>query len=530
MPDVSYYFALFKRFQIIGHGNSGISHGRSPNPTGGFDLKGPHAAFGNSNRGALLGATSNPAHSPLWAALNARVMGNPSPTVAGTTWPAMPLGNPLGWSDFQTGAPAPKLVDVFADWIAAGKVDDIPDDVIATVPAPIAGVLDSGVALFACSVAGDDGTRPGTVPPDFWRSSLIFLVDRRTGTTANPTELAAASEYWLTAVIGNRGDAAGGRMYYPPPPQPQRPKVEAAAWVMVWNTGTSPAVQLPALSNLDVNSTNGAYEAYFVAAGNYEVVGFRLNVQTAFDGLVRAIEASGTDLGGLTPEQWVHGQGAHLCVKVLVRQETESWPLLGDTPFTDRRLAQKNLAPFAIDLTMSSPDPNIVWRNFMVGDVLRSVRRSPKSPLRLGSHRLGIRAKDAEGFGFYLAIPAHSFKRWWGKRALDGFQIIDVERLPSEQTPPFPDHVVIAPSGRESWLEIPPLGKDYLGMSLGIEYRARTLRPGTLGEVSVVQQTATSIVEKGTEQAPEWVTVGGFTLRVSAHDSREDEKAVVSGY
>src|SRR5687767_15891223 len=121
MPAASYYFALFKRFRVIGHGNSGISHGRSPNPTGGFDLKGPHAVFGNSNRGALLGSTSNPADSPLWATLNAHVMGNSSATVAGTAWQAMPLGNPLGWSDFQTSAPVPKLVDVVADWIAAGK-------------------------------------------------------------------------------------------------------------------------------------------------------------------------------------------------------------------------------------------------------------------------------------------------------------------------------------------------------------------------------------------------------------------------
>ena len=523
MPGASYYFALFKRFQIIGHVNAQISHGRPTAPTGGFDLKDPHAIFASSNRGALLGSTTNPADSPLWAVLNARAMGNSSATVGATTWPAMPIGNPPGWSDFQTAAPAPKLVDVFADWIAAGKVDDIPDDVIAAMPAPIAAPLDSGVVLFACSVAGDDGTRPGTVPADFWSSSLIFLVDGRTGATVNPGELAAANEYWLTAVIGNRGGTSGGRIQYP-----AQPKVESAAWVMVWNTGTSPAVQLPALSNLDVNSTNGVYEVYFVRGGHYEVVGFRLNVQTAFDGLVRAIAASGTDLGGLTPQQWVHGQGAHLCVKVLVRQDTELWPRLADTPFTDRRLAQKNLAPFAIDLSVSSPDPNIVWRNFMMGDVLRAVRRSPKFPW-LGSHRLGIRLKGAaEGLGMYLAIPERSFRRWWGKRAIDGFTVIDAAKLRDRRTPPFPRHVVLVPTGKESWLEIPALGRKYLAMSLGIEYSPRNLKPGPLGEVSMVQQTATAKDEKEGEQVPEWITVGGFTLRVSAYDPREDEKALLT--
>ena len=38
------------------------------------------------------------------------------------------------------------------------------------------------------------------------------------------------------------------------------------------------------------------------------MIGFRLNVQTVFDGMVRAIGESAVDLGGLTPEQWVHAE------------------------------------------------------------------------------------------------------------------------------------------------------------------------------------------------------------------------------
>ena len=59
------------------------------------------------------------------------------------------------------------------------------------------------------------------------------------------------------------------------------------ASVMVWNTFDSPGVQLPALSNLDVNDKNGIYPQYFLNAGQYDVVSFRLNVQTVFDGIVQ---------------------------------------------------------------------------------------------------------------------------------------------------------------------------------------------------------------------------------------------------
>ncbi len=327
MPNPSFYFTLFKKFQVINHVPTDSVHG-APAPTGGFNLNDPNAVFGNSNRGALLGATPIPSDSPLWAVLNSRAMGAGGfapVNVGGVSWPTMPPGSPPAWLDFQVNAPAPKVVEVFGNWIAAGKPNDVPNGVIAALPPPIGGGLDSGIAVFACSVAGDNGIRPGMVPPNFWDTSLIYLVDPATGNIANPTELAASSEYYLAAVIGNRGNAVGGRYVGATP-------VEAAGWVMVWNTGMSPAVQLPALSNLDMNSTNGVYDVYFLKPGRYDVVGFRLNVQTVFDGLVKAIGASGMDLGGLTPAEWVHAQGAHLCAKVLVRAQNESWPVLGARP------------------------------------------------------------------------------------------------------------------------------------------------------------------------------------------------------
>src|SRR5437660_767198 len=153
MPNPSYYFTLFKKFQVLDHVPSKTVHG-SAVPTGGFDLKNPNVVFGNSNRGALLGATTTPADSPLWAILNSRSLGNPAFTpvnVGGVAWPTMPPGTPSSWTDFQINAPAPKLVQVFADWIAAGKTNDVPNGVLATIPPTITSGLNAGVSLFACS-------------------------------------------------------------------------------------------------------------------------------------------------------------------------------------------------------------------------------------------------------------------------------------------------------------------------------------------------------------------------------------------
>lgn len=521
MPNPSYYFTLFKKFQVINHVPTNTVHG-SAAPPGGFDLKDPNAAFGNSPaKGPFLGAPgANPANTPLWAILDAKARGLSTVVVGANSWRAMPLFVTTAWTDFQVNAPPPKLVDVFANWINAGKVNDVPGGVIGTVPAPIGGTLDQDVSLFVCSVAGDDGTRPGTVPPDFWNSSLIFLVNPANGNIENPPELSASSEYYLTAVVGNRGNAAGGRYLSPP-----AMKIEAAGWVMVWNTGMSPAVQLPALSNLDVNSTNGVYEVYFLRAREYEVVGFRLNVQTVFDGLVKAIDASGMNLGGLTAAQWVHAQGAHLCAKVLVRKEGDSWPLVGDTPFTDRRLAQKNIAPFAVDLAVVSPDPNIIWKNFVVGDVFKFMRLPGRSDDRWGVHKLTIKTKLPPGaLRLYLAVPKRSFARWFRKNAIKGFKLIDEKSLHGLKAP-FPEHVILMLVGRENSIEIPALREEFLAVSLGVQYSVKRLKEGAQGTMSVVQQTVIPTLDVRRKcYKIEPVTVGGFTLKLDVQDSRRMPK------
>jgi hypothetical protein len=109
---ISYYFNLFKKFQVINHVPEGTVHG-----AGGFNLSDPNSVFGNSNLGALLGSTTSPADSPLWAILNSRAAGNPGfapVTVGGQQWPTMPLDPlPHAWNDLQVNA-SPKLMDAFA--------------------------------------------------------------------------------------------------------------------------------------------------------------------------------------------------------------------------------------------------------------------------------------------------------------------------------------------------------------------------------------------------------------------------------
>lgn len=519
---ISYYFNLFKKFQVINHVPEGTVHGAG---VGGFNLNDPNSVFGNSNIGALLGGTTNPSDSPLWAILNSRAMGNAafSPvTVGAASWPTMPADPlPQAWNDLQVAA-SPKLVDVFGSWIGAGKVKDIPSAVIATKPAPI-GATDPGVITpFVCSMPADQGIRPDGVPPNFWATSLIFLVDPTNGSTVFPSTLTAGSEYYLAAVIGNRGAQNSG-IYN----NPAAAGIEASAAVMVWNTFDSPGVELPALSNLDVNDKNGIYPQYFLNSGQYDVIGFRLNVQTVYDGIIAALNqavANGLNLAGLTPDQWVKAKPAHLCSKVVVRLQGGNFPNLGDVPTSNARIAQKNLAPFDINISASTPDPNINWKNFIVGQPLF---------LRLegaGRNRIALEAKLPEGaFKLYLGIPSLTFEQHFAngrKGGIKGFRRVPTVELCEsklgEQAKPFPEAVVLEWQGGENLLEFPPLQEGhYLGMSLGIEYSKKKIKPGTIGEVNLVQRTLMPKLTPGTRCFEiEEVIAGGFTILVRAFAPR----------
>ncbi len=270
--------------------------------------------------------------------------------------------------------------------------------------------------------------------------------------------------------------------------------VESAVVVMVWNTTFSPGVELPALSNPDVTDTNPIYQSYNIFGGSYDVVGFRLNVQNVFNGIIAALNqavAKGEiNLGGLTPEQWLTQSPAHLCAKVLIRQHGGAFPTVGDTPLTNPALAQKNLAPFPMGISDTDANPtNIVWQNFVAGTPY--FLRLPDGGLsRL---RFVLRASE-DVIKLQLAVPTETFERYFrnGPGRLHGFQEIPPRKLcespHGRKAKPFPEAVVFEHLGGEHVIELPALPeKHFLAMSVSIEYQQRKLKPGPAGAGDLLQ-------------------------------------------
>jgi hypothetical protein len=513
----SYYFTIFKKLQVFDHVPTQTYHGASP-PQNNFDLNNPDMLFLSSDHGALLNTSS--ADSPIYQVLAARNGGaapySPVPvTVAGVTtnWFAMPPQFLPAWTDFQTTPASNKLLDVLQNWIDTNKTNDVPHGVRALMPPTITSGLGTAPTLFVCSSATDDGTRPGSVPANFWATSLIFLTNPTTGVTETPATLLASAHYNLVAVVGNRFNAGYGR-YLAQGTEP----CEAQAWAMVWNAGMGPAVQLPALSNLDPSSTNGIYDIYFLRAGEYDLVGFKLDVQVVFDGLVEAVKASGMNLGGLTPEQWLKDQsaGAHLCAKVAIRRTNlDSWPAVSDSPLTNPQIAQKNLVPFDINLAETTTTPNIVWKNFAAGDPLKMIRTGDD---RWGQNRLIFGQKLPAGIRLFLSAPRETAKRYFTRAALRGLKRVEDKKLLG----PYPDGVTFELPREEAVIDLNPLRDEFIALSLGILYDRRKLQPGHLGELAVAQQTLVPVVKSPKEccYELEWRTGGGMTLELRAHDPR----------
>jgi hypothetical protein len=525
---ISYYFTLFKKFQVIDHVPSQTVHGQLSSPTGGFDLKDPNAPFNPTALGIapLTAGNFNPANNPLWAILNSRASGNPGftpVTVNGTDWPTMPPQLRPEWTAFQVTPPAgSRLLDAFDHWISVDhQTKDIPTGVIAAKPANFTGP-DAGVVPFVCSKPGDQGARPTSLPA-FWATSLIFLVDPNTGATVTPGTLGAGAEYYLAAVVGNRGNTNGGTSLNQPS------ALQFAASVMVWNTFASPGVELPSLSNLTLNDTNGIYEQYFLRTGQYDVVGFRLNVQTVFNGIIAAINAAvtnGLDLGGLTPEQWVHSQPAHLCAKVVGRLQGTSFPNLETSPEQDARIAQKNLAPFDITLVSTDANPNIIWKNFLVGQPLFMLIKGA------GKNILVLQTKvRQDGITLYLAMPARTFEQF--VRAthgeMTGLKQVDSKEFTARHSKqlPFPgEAVILQVTGEAPSLEFGPVHEGQIGaMALGVEYVPAKLKHGTTGDITISQDSLVPRLDRGTSSHKvERATIGGFTLQLRVTDPNIDPK------
>jgi hypothetical protein len=439
---------------------------------------------------------------------------------------------PPSWAAFQYPSRPPPIVTVFGNWITAGKANDIPNGVvnphgvaIANVPATIASPS-SGISLFVCSMPNDNGVRPGSVPSNYWATSLIYLVNPNNGNTVTPPTLNPGDEWFLVGVVGNRGSDQTG-IYSS---GSNTTGVESAGVVMVWSTVFGPGVELPALSNLDVTDINPIYESYNVFGASYDVVGFRLNVQNVYNGIIAALVAQGplgsgpttpqTNLGGLTPEQWVTALPAHLCAKVLIRRQGGAFPNVGDTPLSNAALAQKNLAPFETTISDTDQNPtNIVWKNFVTGTPclfrlpdaglsrLRFVVRAPQDVLKL-----------------HLAIPTETYERHfrYGPGRLHGFHEIPPKKLcespHGRKAKPFPEAVLFEHAGGDHVIEFPALPENrFLAMSVGVEYQQHKLKPGPWGEIDLVHRTELAVVKPGTHSYDiEEQIVGGFTRQLRA--------------
>jgi len=517
MSNSSYYWTLFKKFQTLGHVPEGSFHGSAPGP-GGVSFTDPSALLAAQHSGInLLGGST--ATSPLWGVLNAKAMGTAAfeyPAASGIMWQPMPAalggGAVAAWADIG-GSP---LVNAFGAWIAAGKPNDFPAFIAApnggTVPSTDAG----GPKPFVCSYAADDGT-VGAVPADFWDTSLIYLVDPATSAQATPTTLHAAAEFFVAAVVGNRGDAAGGR-YAANPTSAQSPELQAQAWALTFGTGgASPAVQLPALSNLDPSSPQGIYDLYSLKSAKYDIVGFRMPVQLVFDGLVKAINAAVTAGTfslpmGVNAETWLKTPPSHVCVKVAVRRDDQGWPAYDASPQMERRIAQKNLVVFDVDLAAPSPNPNINWKYFTVGGPLNNLLAHLQPGDRdLGINELALHTDWDEHAKLLLAVPIHTFDRWFHASKPQGFTV-HRQNCSDKFRVPFQDHVILELDNRQNRFTLPYLGEHVLPLAIGIQYDKQRFKAGARARVSLQQQAMLPVWKKGRCYEVEQVTVGGFTI------------------
>jgi hypothetical protein len=194
---------------------------------------------------------------------------------------------------------------------------------------------------------------------------------------------------------------------------------------------------------------------------------------------------------------------------------------MGTTPIMDRRVAQKNLAPFAVDVAVTDPDPDITWRNFMAGDPIQFLLGHGDFGDQAGRNRLILEARLPDGaFRLFLAIPGRSYKRWIAEDGIKGFKPVgaaEAEKL----KPPFKECVVLALEGKEGVLEVPPLGREYLAMSLGVQYRVKMLKPGQEGEIVMRQETYVPHIDRKRKTYEiKREVVGGFTFTLDVQDSR----------
>lgn len=480
----------------------------------------------------LVIGNTTPKENPLYVILNTCAASNP-PTgengvpVDGSSalWPPMPdfcnvhatpgTDANLAWLVFNSAAfpGVPTLVEALGEWIKNGQVNDEPKgplyfpvlNNVQSLPAVFPGLPANTSILFMCSMPGDNGRRPGDhgtppaapIPADYWATSQIFLTDETGNPQPPSTSLFVGNsnqEYYVAAAIGNSGNINAGQW---PVSQAAQPSLNVVCYAMAFNTYFSPPVQLPSLSPLDGNTTDMVYEQFFLAKQCYDVVGFRFNVNSAFNALVLALE--GVDLGYLSAEEWL--ENGHVCIKVYITsgEMQNNFPpnppatTIASNPQTDRHIAQKNLGGFVV----GGSTPPIKWIYFILA----------QAPLNAAVvNRLQIRHDlPPESFRFLLAMPTRPFDNYLNTGDLRGFEV--VRDVPSK---PFPDAVILRETVRGSFLEIASHAREpFFGMSLGIECDSTRLPHGSVGAVSVVHFANDDDV------------VGGFTIEVETDDVRQ---------
>ena len=537
MPGkTSFYYGIFKKLQaatgnIYAFGQEHFNPDENdPELAGGFSLNAADSPFGVF--GALSAAaptypqynlqqgwqplnpnSNDPLLNPLYVLLQASLGPTPLPNtvnVNGQDWPVMPqpdfnqsIGSYANWKEFNQNNPS--IMQALGDWITAGKLDDTPKaanlkhtTLVANPPQPFGFQKGSDFfpILFIASFFGDDGRRPGDagvpavpgnhVPAHYWNTSRIFLTDEM-GQTVFPQHLQPGEEYYVAVVIGNSGNQAAGRIVG------MGGKIVVVAEAQAFNSGWGPAVPpLPPLSNLDPTNIYPVYEQYHLGTTSYDVIGFRLNIDSVIAGLKKAISDQGINLGGATVDEWLND--SHPCIKVLINSgepaskygpDPNNLPNFNSDPQTERHVAQRNLAPFLIPA--NAGDKKMGWKNFMVAQ------------MGDGPNQLAIEhTLSPNTFTTYLAMPTATWERYVAKGKSEGFEVVR-----EGVAKPFPDAVILRQTKGGARLAVANHAKEaFLGFALGIGWEPRRIRPAA-------RYSALSLVHYRQDGS----IGGGFTLQ-----------------
>jgi len=178
--------------------------------------------------------------------------------------------------------------------------------------------------------------------------------------------------------------------------------------------------------------------------------------------------------------------------------------------------------------------PNINWKNFIVGQPF--FLKLPGA----GANRLSIETQlPRDAFQFYVGITQDAYDRFFRDDrkggAIKGFKRLSQEELCEsklgDRAKPFPHAVVLRWENQANAIELPAFAeKLYLGMSLGIEYNVKKIKPGNIGEINFVHRCLIPRFVPGTKCFEiEDTVAGGFTILVRANDPSGDLRERRSG-